>query len=74
MTYSPEGADPQLPVARLMREGIRLSFMLIYITPQQVLVDLGAAPAPDDRVPLEEIAAHEANERSITGTVLVDTR
>ncbi|MBV9161053.1 MAG: hypothetical protein JO281_05745 [Pseudonocardiales bacterium] len=64
-----------MSVARLMREGIRLSFMLIYITPQQALVDLGAAPAPDDdRVPLEEIVAHEASERGITGTVLVDTR
>jgi hypothetical protein len=37
MTYSPERADPQLPVARLMREGTRLSFMLIYTTPPEAL-------------------------------------
>jgi NADPH2:quinone reductase len=86
MTYSPERADPELPVARLMRDGIRLSFMLIYTTPRQALrtaveaitsalIDRALRPLPTTVFTLEEIAAaHEASERGITGKVLIDTR
>jgi NADPH:quinone reductase len=86
MTYSPERADPELPILRLMREGIRLNFMLIYTTPQQALcaaveaitsalVDRALRPLPTTVFTLEEIAAaHEASERGITGKVMVDTR
>ena len=85
MTYSPERADPQLPVARLMREGIRLSFMLIYTTPPEALrtaveaitsalLDRALRPLPTTVFALEEIvAAHEASEQGITGKVLIDT-
>src|SRR6185437_462429 len=81
MTYAPERADPQLPVARLMRAGIRLSFMLIYTTPQDALraaveaitsalIDRALHPLPTTVFALEEIAAaHEASERGITGKV-----
>jgi NADPH2:quinone reductase len=86
MTYSPERADPALPVARLMRDGIRLSFMLIYTTPQEALraavdaitsalIDRALRPLPTTVFALKEIAAaHEASERGITGKVLLDTR
>ncbi|HXT46790.1 MAG TPA: NADPH:quinone reductase [Pseudonocardiaceae bacterium] len=86
MTYAPERADPQLPVARLMRAGIRLSFMLIYTTPQDALraaveaitsalIDRALHPLPTTVFALEEIAAaHEASERGITGKVVLDTR
>jgi NADPH:quinone reductase-like Zn-dependent oxidoreductase len=85
MTYSPERADPQLPVARLMRDGIRLSFMLIYTTPPEALraaveaitsalLDRALRPLPTTVFALEQIAAaHEASERGITGKVLIDT-
>ena len=85
MTYSPGRADPELPVARLMREGIRLSFMLIYTTPPEALraaveaitsalLDRALHPLPTTLFALEEIAAaHEASERGITGKVLIDT-
>lgn len=84
-TYSPERADPQLPVARLMREGTRLSFMLIYTTPPEALraaveaitsalIDRALRPLPTTVFALEQIAAaHEASERGITGKVLIDT-
>jgi NADPH2:quinone reductase len=84
-TYSPERADPQLPVARLMRDGIRLSFMLIYTTSPEALRAAGKAitsalldralrPLPTTVFALEQIAAaHEASERGITGKVLIDT-
>jgi NADPH:quinone reductase len=86
MTYAHERADPQLPVARLMRDGIRLSFMLIYTTPQEALraavetitaalSDRALHPLPTTGFALEEIAAaHEASERGITGKVVLDTR
>lgn len=86
MTYSPERADPALPVARLMRDGIRLSFMLISTTPQEALraaveaitsalIDRALRPLPTTVFALEDIAAaHEASERGITGKVLLDTR
>jgi NADPH:quinone reductase-like Zn-dependent oxidoreductase len=86
MTYSPERADPQLPVARLMREGTRLSFMLIYTTPTEALraaveaitsalLDRALRPLPTTVFALEQIAAaHEASERGITGKVLIDTQ
>src|SRR6185437_6164735 len=85
MTYAPERADPQLPVARLMRAGIRLSFMLIYTTPPEALraavkaitsalLDRALRPLPTTVFALEQIAAaHEASERGITGKVLIDT-
>lgn len=84
-TYSPERANPQLPVARLMREGTRLSFMLIYTTPPEALhaaveeitsalLDRTLRPLPTTVFALEDIAAaHEASERGITGKVLIDT-
>lgn len=34
---APTGVDPRLPVVQLMHEGIRLSFMLIYTSPQEAL-------------------------------------
>jgi NADPH2:quinone reductase len=86
MTYSPQGADPRLPAARLMREGIRLSFMLIYTSPQEALraavneitsalINRALRPLPTTMFALGEIAAaHEASERGMTGKVLVDTR
>jgi NADPH2:quinone reductase len=86
MTYSPERADPELPVARLMRDGIRLSFMLIHTTPQEAvraaveaitsaLLDRALRPLPTTLFALEDIAAaHEASERGITSKVLIDTR
>jgi len=86
MTYSPERPDPGLPVVRLMREGLRLTFMLIYTTPPEALQaavdEITAAlaegalrPLPATAFALDEIAtAHEASEQGLVGKVLVDTR
>lgn len=86
MTYAPERADPPLPVGRLLRDGLRLAFMLVYTTPPEALAaavrDITAAlaegalhPLPTVGFALEEIvAAHEASEQGVTGKVLVDTR
>jgi NADPH2:quinone reductase len=69
-----------------MREGIRLSFMLIYTSPQEALraavneitsalINRALRPLPTTMFALGEIAAaHEASERGMTGKVLVDTR
>jgi len=86
MTYSPERPDPALPVVRLMREGLRLGFMLIYTTPPDALgaavdditsalVEGALRPLPATAFALEDIAAaHEASEQGVMGKVLVDTR
>lgn len=86
VTYSPEGGSVQLPIARLMRDGVRMVFMLIYTTPVEalrtavdeissMLVEGAVRPLPTTVFTLDDIAAaHEASEQGVTGKVLVDTR
>jgi NADPH:quinone reductase-like Zn-dependent oxidoreductase len=84
VTYATEPEDPVLPVSRLMREHVRLDFLLVYQTPRPALeravfaiaravLDGAVVALPSRRFPLTEIAqAHEFAETGPTGRVLVD--
>ena len=84
VTYATEHTEPQLPVGRLLRQNVRLLFMLVYATPPHALrqgvreitdalVEGALRPLPALRFALDEIvAAHEAGERGETGKVLIE--
>jgi NADPH:quinone reductase-like Zn-dependent oxidoreductase len=79
VTYATEPDDPRIPVPRLMGAGIRLDFLLIYLTPRPYLEASAAAigdsivTLPHASFPLAEVAAaHALAESAHTGRVLLD--
>lgn len=84
VTYAETGADPAIPIRRLMSRNLTLRFMLIYTVPAAALrtavEEVNAAVTAGDltelpviRYGLDEIAqAHRAVEDGVTGKVVVE--
>ena len=79
VTYATEPQDPVLPVPLLMGAGVRLDFLLIYLTPRADLERSAAAlgesvvTLPHTSFPLAEVAAaHALAETGATGRVMLD--
>lgn len=83
VVYAADGADPQIPVRRLMTACVNVQFMILYnITPDELrraisivttaLADGALTPPPTQVFALEDcVAAHEAQEAGPAARILI---